>query len=150
MAPACQRCFRAGRGLPPDKARETYIRDSGLLHALLGLRAPAEVRSHPRSGASWEGFALEHAIWALGAEVPMRMKQERHEAGIEVRPAQIGSLVQIAFWPGTRGVGDVISAAVSPRDNVPDVEPKQGSALWQMAVFTSLPRPLANEVAGDA
>ena len=80
----------------------------------------------------------------------MRMKQERHEAGIEVRPAQIGSLVQIAFWPGTRGGGDVISAAVSPRDNVPDVEPKQGSALWQMAVFTSLPRPLANEVAGDA
>ena len=50
------------------KAPKIYVRDSGLLHALLGLRTPAEVRSHPRFGASWEGFALEHAIGLLNAE----------------------------------------------------------------------------------
>ena len=50
------------------KAPKIYVRDSGLLHALLGLRTPAEVRSHPRLGASWEGFALEHAIGLFHAE----------------------------------------------------------------------------------
>ncbi len=50
------------------KAPKIYVRDSGVLHALLGLRTPSEVRSHPRLGASWEGFALEHAIGLLDAE----------------------------------------------------------------------------------
>lgn len=50
------------------KAPKIYLRDSGLLHALLGLRTPAEIRSHPRLGASWEGFALEHAVSLLNAE----------------------------------------------------------------------------------
>ena len=50
------------------KAPKIYIRDSGVLHALLGVRTPTEVRSHPRLGASWEGFALEHAVGLLKAE----------------------------------------------------------------------------------
>ena len=50
------------------KSPKIYIRDSGVLHALLGLRTPVEVRSHPRFGMSWEGFALEHAIELLNAE----------------------------------------------------------------------------------
>jgi predicted AAA+ superfamily ATPase len=50
------------------KAPKLYLRDTGLLHALLGLRTRAEVRSHPRYGASWEGFALEHIIRLLRAE----------------------------------------------------------------------------------
>jgi hypothetical protein len=50
------------------KAPKVYVRDSGVLHALLGLRSGEEVLRHPRLGWSWEGFALEHAIAALGAE----------------------------------------------------------------------------------
>jgi len=50
------------------KAPKVYLRDTGLLHALLSLRTPMEVRSHPRLGASWEGFALEQAIGLLNAE----------------------------------------------------------------------------------
>ncbi len=50
------------------KASKIYLRDSGVLHALLGLRTPTEVRSHPRLGASWEGFALEHAVELMNAE----------------------------------------------------------------------------------
>jgi hypothetical protein len=50
------------------KAPKIYVPDSGVLHALLGWRTPTEVRSHPRLGASWEGFALEHAIGLLKAE----------------------------------------------------------------------------------
>ena len=50
------------------KAPKVYLRDTGLLHALLGLRRGAEVLSHPRFGASWEGFVLEHVIGLLNAE----------------------------------------------------------------------------------
>ena len=50
------------------KAPKIYLRDSGLLHALLGLRHGGEVRSHPRFGLSWEGFALEQVLRFLGAE----------------------------------------------------------------------------------
>ncbi len=50
------------------KAPKVYVRDSGILHALLGLRDGAEVLRHPRFGFSWEGFALEQVIAALGAE----------------------------------------------------------------------------------
>jgi predicted AAA+ superfamily ATPase len=50
------------------KAPKVYLRDSGLLHALLGLRTHAEVLSHPRFGLSWEGFALEQVIGWLRAD----------------------------------------------------------------------------------
>jgi predicted AAA+ superfamily ATPase len=43
-----------------------YIRDSGLLHALLDLVTYNDLHSHPRLGASWEGFALEQIVQHLG------------------------------------------------------------------------------------
>jgi predicted AAA+ superfamily ATPase len=50
------------------KAPKIYLRDSGLLHALLGLRDAREVMAHPRFGVSWEGFVLEQIITFAGAE----------------------------------------------------------------------------------
>lgn len=50
------------------KAPKIYIRDSGLLHALLGLAHAGAIESHPKVGASWEGFALEAVIARLGAK----------------------------------------------------------------------------------
>ena len=41
------------------KAPKVYLRDSGILHALLGLEQEKEVLGHPKCGASWEGFVLE-------------------------------------------------------------------------------------------
>ena len=43
------------------KAPKIYVRDSGVLHALLGLEGQ-EIYKHPKLGASWEGFALEQVI----------------------------------------------------------------------------------------
>jgi len=43
-----------------------YLRDSGVLHHLLGIVEMAELRTHPRYGASWEGFALEQTLSAQG------------------------------------------------------------------------------------
>ena len=49
------------------KAPKIYIRDSGLLHALLGLGTAREIESHPKVGASWEGFALDVIVSRLAA-----------------------------------------------------------------------------------
>ncbi len=48
------------------KAPKIYITDSGLLHTLLGLRTVSDLESHPKVGASWEGFVLEQVIRQLG------------------------------------------------------------------------------------
>lgn len=49
------------------KSPKVYLSDSGLLHTLLGLDTAAQLDSHPRLGASWEGFALEVVIRTLAA-----------------------------------------------------------------------------------
>jgi uncharacterized protein len=50
------------------KSPRIYLRDSGLLHLLLGIRSRNDVLSHPKLGASWEGFALEQTIRLLSAD----------------------------------------------------------------------------------
>jgi predicted AAA+ superfamily ATPase len=48
------------------KSPKVYLRDSGVLHHLLGIGGMLELRTHPRYGASWEGFALEQTLIAHG------------------------------------------------------------------------------------
>ena len=52
------------------KAPKIYIRDSGIFNALLQLRTRDDMQSHPKLGASWEGFALEQVLSALDARDP--------------------------------------------------------------------------------
>ncbi len=47
------------------KSPKVYVRDSGLLHTLLGIPDLAALQGHPKLGASWEGFVLEQILsWA--------------------------------------------------------------------------------------
>ena len=48
------------------KSPKVYLRDSGILHFLLGLEDSHELAVHPAYGASWEGFALEQTLIAHG------------------------------------------------------------------------------------
>ncbi len=48
------------------KSPKVYLRDSGVLHHLLGLPDLLSMRAHPKYGASWEGFALEQTLIAHG------------------------------------------------------------------------------------
>ena len=48
------------------KSPKVYLRDSGVLHHLLGVQAMRDLAAHPRHGASWEGFALEQTLLAHG------------------------------------------------------------------------------------
>jgi predicted AAA+ superfamily ATPase len=50
------------------KAPKVYLADSGLLHALLGLRDREALLGHPKVGASWEGFVLNEVLTQLRAE----------------------------------------------------------------------------------
>jgi len=82
------------------KAPKIYLRDTGLLHALLGLRGARDVFSHPVLGFSWEGFALEQVIRLAdaehdaffyrthsGAELDLVIARGRHRAGFEFKLA---------------------------------------------------------------
>ena len=48
------------------KSPRVFLRDTGVLHFLLGIETPDELPLHPRYGASWEGFALEQTLVAHG------------------------------------------------------------------------------------
>jgi len=58
---------RTRRGVPAGyKSPKVFVRDSGLLHALLSISTQEELDGHVKSGASWEGFALEQVLSAAG------------------------------------------------------------------------------------
>jgi predicted AAA+ superfamily ATPase len=48
------------------RSPKVYLRDSGLLHSLLGIPSFATLEGHPKLGASWEGFALEEVLRLTG------------------------------------------------------------------------------------
>ena len=50
------------------KSPKVYITDSGILHSLLGIKNFEQLNSHPKVGASWEGFMIENLIQVLGVE----------------------------------------------------------------------------------
>lgn len=81
------------------KSPKIYVRDSGLLHALLSLRTRAQLMGHPKYGASWEGFAVEQVLslvrpadayfWAThaGAELDLFIVQGGERLGFEMKCA---------------------------------------------------------------
>lgn len=79
------------------KSPKVYVRDSGLLHQLLGLRTFEELEGHPKLGASWEGFAVEQTLaafpeweshyWAThaGAELDLLLVRGSRRLGFEFK-----------------------------------------------------------------
>lgn len=79
------------------KSPKVYVRDSGLLHQLLGVRTEAELLSHPKCGASWEGYVVEEILnavrpdeayfWAThqGAELDLLLFARGRRLGVEVK-----------------------------------------------------------------
>lgn len=79
------------------KAPKVYFRDSGLLHFLLGIRSELDLYTHPKSGASWEGYVIEETLkactpdeayfWAThnGAELDLLMLKGGRRLGVECK-----------------------------------------------------------------
>lgn len=56
--------FRPGGAKRPPGHAKVYLRDSGLVHALLGIRDFSQLERHALAGASWEGFVIENLFAA--------------------------------------------------------------------------------------
>lgn len=110
------------------KAPKIYVRDSGLLHALLGLNTPHDLEHHPKVGASWEGYAVEEVLKALrpddayfwathgGAELDLLLFKRGRRIGVECKrtdaptltPSMRSALTDLkldqllVLYPGTR------------------------------------------------
>lgn len=87
--------------------RKLYLRDTGLLHHLLGIRSDGELESHPVRGASWETFVIEDVLrreafahpgsgaffWrtAAGGEADLVLERGARRVVVEVKTAYGGS-----------------------------------------------------------
>ena len=109
------------------KSPKVYVRDSGLVHALMGITDYNALAGHPVAGASWEGFVIEN----LMAAAPRQSKASfyRTSAG-----AAIDLLLEL---PGTQGLWAIeIKRGLSARPSkgfhnaCEDLKPKQAFIVY--------------------
>jgi predicted AAA+ superfamily ATPase len=119
--------WHANLGKRQVKSPKVYVRDSGLLHQLLGLGTEKALLSHPKLGASWEGFVIEQVLavephddawfWAThqGAEIDLILRRGDQLLGVECKRADAPRLtpsIRIALadlglaWVGVVYPGD--------------------------------------------
>lgn len=91
------RPWYANLGKRQIKSPKVYLRDTGLLHQLLGIRTEQELLLHPKSGASWEGYVIEEVIKAVapdevyfwgthaGAELDLLLIKHGRRLGVECK-----------------------------------------------------------------
>lgn len=123
------------RKLPPHlpnvgkrlvKSPKVYLRDSGLLHALLGVVSVADLAGHPIAGASWEGFVVEQVAAALppdaqlgfyrtaaGAELDLVIERSSHRVAIEVKFSAAPKPAK-GFWQALRDLQPRAAYVVAP------------------------------------
>ena len=111
------------------KSPKVYVRDSGLLHALLGLHDLDALQGHPIVGASWEGFVVEQVAAAVaevmpdaklgyyrtaaGTELDVVIERGSRRLGLEVKfsaAPQVGK----GFWQALADLQPARSAVVAP------------------------------------
>lgn len=88
------------------KAPKLYFRDSGIFHRLQGIASWSELQTHPKLGASWEGFALEEVLrtaepdeayfWAVhsGSELDLMMIRGGRRTGVEFKRSDAPKLTR--------------------------------------------------------
>ncbi len=91
------------------KSPKVYIRDSGLLHALLDIETMADLFSHPVYGASFEGYVIENIVSRLprwkpffyrtsnGAEIDLVLTKGRKTFAVEIKSSTTPQLKK-NFW----------------------------------------------------
>jgi predicted AAA+ superfamily ATPase len=89
--------WHANIGKRQIRSPKVYVRDSGLLHRLLGIDDQHALLGHPKLGASWEGFVIEqllartevHDAWFwgthAGAEIDLVLQVGGEWLGVEVK-----------------------------------------------------------------
>ena len=109
------------------KSPKVYIRDSGLLHALLKIDTMNELFSHPVFGSSFEGFVLEQILYAFprcsfyfyrarsGAEIDLLMIKGTRRIAIEIKAGK-SPTVKKGFWAGVEDVNAKEKYLIAPVD----------------------------------
>ena len=118
--------FHANLGKRLVKSHKVYVRDSGLLHSLLGLTSVAELQGHPMAGASWEGFVIDHIAahlpagasmsfyrTAAGAELDVVVEVGQKRIGFEIK-FSIAPKVSKGFWQSLHDVRPHQTYIVAP------------------------------------
>jgi len=108
------------------KSPKVYVRDSGLLHSLLGIREVNDLLGHPSTGASWEGFVIEQIAahlpegalmsfyrTAAGAELDVIVEMGRRKLGFEVKFSSSPKVTK-GFWQACEDVGVDAAYIVAP------------------------------------
>jgi predicted AAA+ superfamily ATPase len=118
--------FHANLGKRLVKSPKLYLRDSGLLHALLGVSDADALAGHPGAGASWEGFVIEQICARLPAHVPVSFYRTAAGAEldlvIEAGGTRIGIEAKLSsaptvtkgFWQACEDVGVSQAWVVAP------------------------------------
>ncbi|MCR9057381.1 MAG: DUF4143 domain-containing protein [Rhodobacteraceae bacterium] len=98
--------FPAGSSASMAKKQKVFIRDTGVLHALLGIENLTQLRSHSGIGESFESYATEALILAADGRCGAQFYREKGSAGEDEIdlvldfPSQEGRLVAIEFKVG--------------------------------------------------
>ena len=87
------------------KAPKVYVRDSGLLHALLTIPDKEALLSHPVVGQSWEGFVIENILGSVSDDVQAYF----------YRTAGGGEVDLLLFWPNGNLWAVEIKRSVTPK-----------------------------------
>ncbi len=78
------------------KSPKIFIRDSGLLHALLNLPTKRDIEGHPKLGASWEGFVIDQLVQQLGV-IPDETYHWRTHQGAELDLLVVRGALRLGF-----------------------------------------------------
>jgi predicted AAA+ superfamily ATPase len=115
------------------RSPKIYVRDSGILHALLRLRTRDELFGHPAIGPSWEGYALEQILNLLpdwnasfyrssgGAEIDLVLERGMHTVAVEFK-ATSSPRVTKGFYLAADEIGATERYIVAPLEQ-PDLIP---------------------------
>ena len=107
------------------KAPKLYFRDSGLWHALSGIRSFNDLMGHPMFGASWEGMGVENILagfpgWdgyfyrtASGTEIDLVLEKGQRKAAVEFK-ASAAPAVSDGFWRALQELGIDEAYVVAP------------------------------------
>jgi len=127
------------------KSPKVYVRDSGLLHALLGIRTLDELLGHPVAGASWEGFVVENILRCVsattehyfyrtqaGAELDLVLKIDGEIWGIEVKRSLSPSLTR-GFYNAIEDIQPVRKVLIYPGED--SYEQRGGIETIPIATF---------------
>lgn len=108
------------------KSPKVYVRDCGLLNALLNVRDLAELQGHPAVGAAWEGLVIEHLIaqapagaefgffrTAAGAEIDLVMTLGDRRYGYEIKFSSAPK-PRKGFWQAREDLGLAHAWVVAP------------------------------------